>query len=455
MNEISSFIEQKRMKIGLTRKDFARLLGMNENGERTVRGWEKGEHTPSKATLELISQLHDNCPFKQKGSTVQKFTFIDLFAGIGGIRLPFQELGGKCLFTSEWDKFAQKTYTANFGEVPSGDITKIAAKDIPDHDILLAGFPCQAFSQAGLRKGFNDTRGTMFFEIQKILVEKRPKAFLLENVKQLKGHNKGNTLKTILNILEGHNIGHIPDDIPLSGEAKEALSSKLNYQVFYKVLRAADFGVPQNRERIFIIGFDRDYYDHIDFNILFKWPQPPCIPTKLGDILQTENEIDDKYTISEKLWNGHQRRKKEHTQKGNGFGYSLFNSNSEYTNTLSARYYKDGSEILIDQSDLGKRPRKLTPRECARLQGFPDNYIINAVSDGQMYKQFGNSVTVPVVKAVAKQLLAAFTLANQMKDSESFTSDHLKGLVDRAIRDKNWTEAELVFNKMKLQHSNK
>lgn len=455
MNEISSFIEQKRMKIGLTRKDFARLLGMNENGERTVRGWEKGEHTPSKTTLELISQLYDDCPFKQKESTDHKFTFIDLFAGIGGIRLPFQELGGKCLFTSEWDKFAQKTYTANFGEVPSGDITKIAAKDIPDHDILLAGFPCQAFSQAGLKKGFNDTRGTMFFEIQKILVEKRPKAFLLENVKQLKGHNKGDTLKTILNILEGNNIGLIPDDIPLSGEAKEALSSKLNYQVFYKVLRAADFGVPQNRERIFIIGFDRDYFYNIDFDNLFKWPQPPCIPTKLGDILQTENEINDKYTISEKLWDGHQRRKKEHVKKGNGFGYSLFNESSEYTNTLSARYYKDGSEILIDQSDLGKRPRKLTPRECARLQGFPDNYIINAVSDGQMYKQFGNSVTVPVVKAVAKQLLAAFTLANQMKDSESFTSDHLKGLVDRAIRDKNWTEAELVFNKMKLQHSNK
>lgn len=453
MNEISSFIEQKRMKIGLTRKDFARLLGMNENGERTVRGWEKGEHTPSSATLALISQLYDDCPFKQQESNDYKFSFIDLFAGIGGIRLPFQELGGKCLFTSEWDKFAQKTYAANFGEVPSGDITKIAAKAIPDHDILLAGFPCQAFSQAGLRKGFNDTRGTMFFEIQKILVEKRPKAFLLENVKQLKGHDKGNTLKTILNILEGNNIGHIPDDIPLSEEAKEALSSKLNYQVFYKVLRAADFGVPQNRERIFIIGFDRDYFDHIDFNNLFKWPQPPCIPTKLGDILQTDNELDDKYTISEKLWDGHQRRKKEHAQKGNGFGYSLFNSNSEYTNTLSARYYKDGSEILIDQSELGKRPRKLTPRECARLQGFPDNYIINAVSDGQMYKQFGNSVTVPVVRAVAKQLLAAFTLANQMKDSEVFTSDHLKGLVDIAIKNKNWTEAELVFNKIKLLHS--
>ena len=425
MNEISSFIEQKRMKIGLTRKDFARLLGMNENGERTVRGWEKGEHTPSKTTLELISQLYDDCPFKQKESTDHKFTFIDLFAGIGGIRLPFQELGGKCLFTSEWDKFAQKTYTANFGEVPSGDITKIAAKDIPDHDILLAGFPCQAFSQAGLRKGFNDTRGTMFFEIQKILVEKRPKAFLLENVKQLKGHNKGNTLKTILNILEGKKVGIIPDDIPLSNETKEALASKLNYQVFYKVLRAADFGIPQNRERIFIIGYNRDYFDHIDFNSLFEWPTPPLNPTKLGDILQTANEIDDKYTISEKLWIGHQRRKIEHAQKGNGFGYSLFNSNSEYTNTLSARYYKDGSEILIDQSDLGKRPRKLTPRECARLQGFPDNYIINAVSDGQMYKQFGNSVAVPVVKAVAKQLLATLALANQIKYSEVFTSDYL------------------------------
>ena len=195
------------------------------------------------------------------------------------------------------------------------------------------------------------------------------------------------------------------------------MSSKLNYQVFYKILRAADFGVPQNRERIFIIGFDREQFINIDFKNLFKWPKPPYTQTKLGDILENQDEIDEKYTISEKLWDGHQRRKKEHTKKGNGFGFTLFNSKSEYTNTLSARYYKDGSEILIDQSDLNKRPRKLTPRECARLQGFPDNYIINAVSDVQIYKQFGNSVSVPVIRAVANQLLLALNLANQMMKS--------------------------------------
>lgn len=417
MNDISSFILKKRMKIGLNRKDFARILGMNENGERTVLGWEKGEHKPSNATLTAIRQLNDDCPFKQNELYDYKFSFIDLFAGIGGIRLPFQEIGGKCIFSSEWDKFAQKTYAANFGEVPYGDITKIDTSEIPRHDILLAGFPCQAFSQAGLKKGFNDTRGTMFFEIQKILVNKRPKAFLLENVKQLKGHDKGNTLNVILNILEGNNINEIPDDIPISNEIKEALSSKLNYQVFYKILRAADFGVPQNRERIFIIGFDREQFINIDFKNLFKWPKPPYTQTKLGDILENQDEIDEKYTISEKLWDGHQRRKKEHTKKGNGFGFTLFNSKSEYTNTLSARYYKDGSEILIDQSDLNKRPRKLTPRECARLQGFPDNYIINAVSDVQIYKQFGNSVSVPVIRAVANQLLLALNLANQMMKS--------------------------------------
>jgi len=407
MDDISSFIRQTRMNIGLSRRDFAKILGMNDNGERTVRGWENDEHKPSSKTLELIMQLNNDCPFKQQESDNYEFSFIDLFAGIGGIRMPFQELGGKCVFTSEWDKFAQKTYAANYGDVPDGDITQIKTSEIPEHDILLAGFPCQAFSQAGLKKGFNDTRGTMFFEIQRILVGKRPKAFLLENVKQLKGHNKGNTLKTILDILEGNNTNEIPDDIPLTEEAREALSNKLNYQVFHKVLRAADFGVPQNRERIFIVGFDRDYFKDVDFDDLFVWPELPKSPTRLGDILLSTEELDDKYTISERLWDGHQRRKKEHAQKGNGFGYTLFNADSEYTNTLSARYYKDGSEILIGQSEINKRPRKLAPRECARLQGFPDNFIVNAVSDGQIYKQFGNSVSVPVVRAVAKQMLTA------------------------------------------------
>ena len=393
--------------MGLTQLELACLLELKENGERTIRGWELGEHKPSKSKLAKILELHEEAPFRNENKN-PKFRFIDLFAGIGGIRLPFQQLGGECVFSSEWDKFAQRTYAANYGEVPSGDITQIVASDIPDHDILMGGFPCQSFSQAGLKKGFEDTRGTMFFEIQRILGEKRPKVFLLENVKQLRGHDKGRTLQTILNILTGES--DLPlDDVPMSDDAREALGKKLNYWVDYKVLRAADFGIPQNRERIFIVGFDRDYFGgNIDFNKIFKWPEPTNQPTKVGDILESQEILDtleDKYTISDKLWAGHLRRKAEHGIKGNGFGYSLFNRESSYTNTISARYYKDGSEVLIDQSHLSKNPRKLTPRECARLQGFPDDFIVDAVSQGQIYKQFGNSVCVKVIQAVAKQIV--------------------------------------------------
>ena len=403
----ATLIREKRIRMGLTQLELACLLELKENGERTIRGWELGEHKPSKSKLAKILELHEEAPFRNENKN-PKFRFIDLFAGIGGIRLPFQQLGGECVFSSEWDKFAQRTYAANYGEVPSGDITQIVASDIPDHDILMGGFPCQSFSQAGLKKGFEDTRGTMFFEIQRILGEKRPKVFLLENVKQLKGHDKGRTLQTILNILTGES--DLPlDDVPMSDDAREALGKKLNYWVDYKVLRAADFGIPQNRERIFIVGFDRDYFGgNIDFNKIFKWPEPTNQPTKVGDILESQEILDtleDKYTISDKLWAGHLRRKAEHGIKGNGFGYSLFNRESSYTNTISARYYKDGSEVLIDQSHLGKNPRKLTPRECARLQGFPDDFIVDAVSQGQIYKQFGNSVCVKVIQAVAKQIV--------------------------------------------------
>ena len=403
----ATLIREKRIRMGLTQLELACLLELKENGERTIRGWELGEHKPSKSKLAKVLELHEEAPFRDENNN-PKFRFIDLFAGIGGIRLPFQQLGGECVFSSEWDKFAQRTYAANYGEVPSGDITQIIASDIPDHDILMGGFPCQSFSQAGLKKGFEDTRGTMFFEIQRILGEKRPKVFLLENVKQLRGHDKGRTLQTILNILTGES--DLPlDDVPMSADAREALGKKLNYWVDYKVLRAADFGIPQNRERIFIIGFDRDYFgENIDFNKIFKWPEPTNQPTKVGDILESQEILDtleDKYTISDKLWAGHLRRKAEHGIKGNGFGYSLFNRESSYTNTISARYYKDGSEVLIDQSHLGKNPRKLTPRECARLQGFPDDFIVDAVSQGQIYKQFGNSVCVKVIQAVAKQIV--------------------------------------------------
>ena len=403
----ATLIREKRIRMGLTQLELACLLELKENGERTIRGWELGEHKPSKSKLAKVLELHEEAPFRDENNN-PKFRFIDLFAGIGGIRLPFQQLGGECVFSSEWDKFAQRTYAANYGEVPSGDITQIVASDIPDHDILMGGFPCQSFSQAGLKKGFEDTRGTMFFEIQRILGEKRPKVFLLENVKQLRGHDKGRTLQTILNILTGES--DLPlDDVPMSDDAREALGKKLNYWVDYKVLRAADFGIPQNRERIFIVGFDRDYFgENIDFNKIFKWPEPTNQPTKVGDILESQDILDaleDKYTISDKLWAGHLRRKAEHGIKGNGFGYSLFNRESSYTNTISARYYKDGSEVLIDQSHLGKNPRKLTPRECARLQGFPDDFIVDAVSQGQIYKQFGNSVCVKVIQAVAKQIV--------------------------------------------------
>lgn len=371
----ASDIKQKRLSLGLTQKDFADALGLGKYGDRTLRRWETNETTPSQLEYNAIMTFASKTPFVNHNQKTS-FTFIDLFAGIGGIRIPFQELGGKCVFSSEWDNFAQKTYRVNFGEVPSGDITKIDAHNIPNFDVLLAGFPCQPFSQAGLKKGFADTRGTLFFDIERILATKRPKAFLLENVKQLQNHDKGNTLKVILE--------HLKD---------------LNYAVDYKVLRAADFGVPQNRERIYIVGFNNDIF-HFQLPFSFNYPKPTHKKTKLGDIL--EKDVDEKYTISDKLYQGHLRRKQEHIAKGNGFGFSLFNENSPYTNTISARYYKDGSEILIEQDN--KNPRKLTPRECARLQGFPEDFII-PVSDTQAYKQFGNSVAVPVVRAVAQQLI--------------------------------------------------
>lgn len=432
----SLYIKSLREKLGIGRTEFANLLGLGVVGERTIRGWEEEEHEPSAAKWQTILDLERkmdaylaNAPFSQSLEDEHDFTFIDLFAGIGGIRLPFQQQGGHCVFTSEWDKFSQKTYLTNFGVMPHGDITKIAAADIPDHDVLLAGFPCQAFSQAGLKKGFNDTRGTMFFEIQRIMAAKRPKAFLLENVKQLQGHDKGRTLRTILDILRGTDTHAIPDDVPMSEDARKALSKKLNYWVDYRVLRAGDFGAPQNRERVFIVGFDKDHFAGVDFDKVFQWPTPPMTPTRVGDILENLDNIaprDDNYTISDTLWAGHQKRKAGHEKKGNGFGYSLFNEDSPYTSTISARYYKDGSEILIDQSRLGKNPRKLTPRECARLQGFPDSFIVDAVSQGQIYKQFGNSVCMNVIQAVSEQLVRAMRRAEALTKKTTTQSEAKK-----------------------------
>lgn len=372
---MSNLIKEKREQLGLTVKEFSDALGLGNEGESKLRSWEKGTEKPSEQILYSIMSFGDDAPYLE---TVRKgkFKFIDLFAGIGGIRIPFQELGGECVFSSEWDKFSQKTYRVNFGEIPAGDITKIDAADIPDFDILLGGFPCQPFSQAGLHKGFSDTRGTLFFEIERIIQEKRPKAFLLENVKQLKGHDGGRTFSVIMEHLEA-----------------------LGYHTEAKILKAADFGVPQIRERIYIVGFDKKCFN-IPEDYAFPYPEATGKKTRVGDIL--ESNVDDKYTISDRLWEGHIRRKADNKKNGKGFGYSIFTEDSPYTSTISARYYKDGSEILIAQD--GKNPRKLTPRECARLQGFPDSFVI-PVSDAQAYKQFGNSVAVPVVRAIAHNII--------------------------------------------------
>ena len=316
-------------------------------------------------------------------SKVDKYRIIDLFAGIGGIRLGFEQAFGekqKFVFASEINTFAQKTYLANFGEKPFGDITKVDENDIPNFDILLAGFPCQPFSNAGLKKGFEDSRGTLFFDIARIVKHHQPQVIFLENVKAFRNHNKGNTYKVV-----------------------ETTLKNLGYSVYSQVLNAKDFGVPQNRERIYIIAF-------LD-NVEFVFPTPLKHKTKLGNILEVDT--DPKYTISNRLWEGHQRRKIEHKEKGNGFGYSLFNEDSEYTSTISARYYKDGSEVLVAQKNAN--PRKITPREAARLQGFPEDFFI-AVSDTQAYKQFGNSVSIPVIKAVAKSIYNSL-LKQQINDN--------------------------------------
>ena len=353
----------------------------------------------------LAEEKLGNFQTAKQDSALPIFSFIDLFAGIGGIRIPFQELGGKCVLTSEWDKFSQITYERNFGELPQGDITKISAKSVPEHDVLLAGFPCQAFSNAGLRQGFSDTRGTMFFEIQRILAERRPKAFLLENVKQLRGHDKGKTLQTILQILRGEAVPSIPLEVPMSPEARKSMSIKLNYQVEFKVLKATEFGVPQSRERIYLVGFDKTAFPNLDLSNFFENLEGRHDQTRLGDALETNDMVPEKYTISDRLYTGLIKRMERHRLQGNGFGHSIVSHDSRYCNTITSRYYKDGREILIDQTGLGKNPRKLTPRECARIQGFPEWFDVSAVSDAQIYRQFGNSVSVPVIRSIAKSMI--------------------------------------------------
>ena len=374
MSELyQSQIREKRLRLNMTQKELADAVGLPKYGDRTIRRWENGETKPSALELKAILDFPETNPFENIKNADYKM--IDLFAGIGGTRLGFHQTGRVAsVFSSEINKYSAKTYKANFNDVPKGDITKIDSKDIPDFDILVAGFPCQAFSQAGKKLGFEDTRGTLFFEIARILKDKRPKAFLLENVKNLTLHDHGNTFKTITDTLK-----------------------ILDYEVYYHLFKAKDFGVPQNRERIYIVGFDKKQIPNYQS---FVFPTPPKTETKIKNIL--DNTVDDKYTLSDKLWAGHKARKIKNQNNGKGFGYTLFSGDDPYTNTLSARYYKDGSEILISQKD--KNPRRLTPRECARLQGFPENFII-PVSDTQAYQEFGNSVAVPVVHAIAEQIL--------------------------------------------------
>ncbi len=319
---------------------------------------------------------------KQKNKMNRNFSFIDLFAGIGGMRIAFDNVGGHCVYSNEWNKYSQQTYFANFGEQPDGDITQVNENDIPDHDILVAGFPCQPFSIAGVSKknslgretGFADkTQGTLFFDVCRILKRKRPKAFLLENVKNLCSHDKGRTFKVIQESLD-----------------------ELNYKIFYAVIDGQKY-VPQHRERIIIVGFNRELYgDDIDFEFALTEKNPKPV---MRDIL--DDVVADKYTLSDKLWTYLQNYAAKHKAAGNGFGYGIAPLDG-VSRTISARYYKDGSEILIAQK--GKNPRRLTPRECARLQGFPENFKI-PVSDTQAYRQFGNSVVVPLMENIAKLIV--------------------------------------------------
>lgn len=331
------------------------------------------------------------------------FTFIDLFAGIGGLRRGFESIGGRCVFTSEWDKYSQKTYAANFPNDDheiNGDITKVNVVDIPAHDVLLAGFPCQPFSIAGVSKknalgrahGFADaTQGTLFFDVARIIAHHRPAAFLLENVRNLVSHDKGRTFETI----------------------KAVLTEELGYRIDWRIIDGRHW-TPQHRERIFIVGFREDQaFCFADMKI------PDAAP-KLREILHPQDgeetpdqrfvvgnigKVADKYTLTPHLWNYLQRYKEKHQAAGNGFGFGLVGPD-DVARTLSARYYKDGSEILVAQEE-GKAPRRLTPRECARLMGFDDpqgsDFII-PVSDTQAYRQFGNSVVVPAVKAIAEHM---------------------------------------------------
>lgn len=373
---------------------IAKRLGVDA---RTVRRWETNQTQPP---AYLSAALQQMLPFHSVQKTEANFDFIDLFAGIGGIRAGFEAIGGQCVFTSEWDNYSQKTYAENFPSTHllAGDITQIAATDIPNHDVLLAGFPCQPFSIAGVSKknalgkahGFAcEAQGTLFFDVARIIKAKQPKAFLLENVKNLQSHDKGRTFDVI----------------------KRTLTEELGYSIHVKVIDAAHY-VPQHRERIYIVGFKEQ--------TAFDWAalQLPEKTHSLAEILHRTDGTEPylpwdaelfydhkakkplaKYTLTDNLWRYLQAYAEKHRLKGNGFGFGLVNEN-KIARTLSARYYKDGSEILIDQGE-SKNPRRLTPRECARLMGYPDSFRI-PVSDTRAYHQFALSAVYPIVESTAK-----------------------------------------------------
>jgi DNA (cytosine-5)-methyltransferase 1 len=402
-----SLIELALARFGA--RDVATALGVDP---RTVRRWQVRETEPPPYISDAIRQrlLPLGGP---SNNTDAKFRFIDLFAGIGGMRVAFEKQGGQCVFTSEWDAYARKTYMANFadmdGHLFAGDITTVDENDVPDHDVLLAGFPCQPFSIAGVSKknalgrphGFQDkTQGTLFFDVARIIAEKKPKAFLLENVKNLVSHDKGQTFATIIDVLR----------------------NELGYNVWYKVINGKHF-VPQRRERIIIVGFREPVpftWDDLELPSLEDGPTMSSILHRQdgNDLFEQQylegkkGKVKNNYTLSDKLWEYLQNYSLKHKAKGNGFGYGLVTA-KDTARTLSARYYKDGSEILISQGSK-KNPRRLTPRECARLMGFDDTFRI-PVSDTRAYKQFGNSVVVPVISEVARIMAPHL---NQIRDCE-------------------------------------
>jgi DNA (cytosine-5)-methyltransferase 1 len=360
-----------------------------------VKRWEGGVCAPDPLALRELRRLVRPEPASQTA-----FSFIDLFAGIGGLRVGFQAIAGRCVFTSEWDQQAQRTYRANFGEDDiAGDIVGVAASRIPQHDVLLAGFPCQPFSIAGVSKknalgrphGFEcETQGTLFFEVERILAHHRPRAFLLENVKNLQGHDGGRTFAVIM----------------------RTLRDKLGYNVWHKVFNARPF-VPQHRERILIVGFREEVdfsWDDVELPAPDQWPVLSSILHPEDGSEEPEERFTDekgrvlkKYVLTDHLWRYLQDYAAKHRAKGNGFGFGLVGPN-DIARTLSARYYKDGSEILLRRKR--GNPRRLTPRECARLMGFDrgDRKWTIPVSDTQAYKQFGNSVVVPLIEAVAQAM---------------------------------------------------